>query len=38
MAYDVEEMFEDAAKGGGGKGAGLFKEIGGSVDVVEGKK
>lgn len=38
VAYDVEEMFEEAEKGGGGKGAALFKEIGDAVDIVEGKK
>jgi len=38
VAYDVEEMFEDAEKGGGGKGAAMFKEIGDSVEIIEGKK
>ena len=38
VAYDVEEMFEEAAEGKGGKGTALFKEIGDSVEVIEGKK
>jgi len=38
VAYDLEEMFEEAEKGGGGKGAAMFKDIGDAVEVVEGKK